>query len=288
MAEQPSTAEPPIQLDALLPPKMARQAVAVGVTKASMDAWSTLVLAVLAGAFIALGAVAATVASINPGNVLPFGASRILTGIVFSLGLILVVVGGAELFTGNNLIVMAWASREVSTKALFRNWGLVFVGNFIGAVGTAVLVVLSGHHKLGQGAVGQAADAIAHAKLQYSFVEAMFLGILCNILVCLAVWLSYSARSTTDRVLAVVPPIATFVAAGFEHSIANMYFFSVVLLRNAIDGTAVSDPQLTWSGFLMHNLLPVTLGNILGGAGLVGAVYWFVYLRKEGGHATSP
>ena len=211
-----------------------------------------------------------------------------LAGVVFSVGLILVIVGGAELFTGNNLIVMAWAGGRVSTWALLRNWTLVYVGNFAGAVGIALLAWGARLHEAGGGAVGATALAIAVAKLQLGFVQAVLLGVLCNVLVCLAVWLAYSARSTTDRVLAIVPPIAAFVAAGFEHSVANMYFVPFALLVSSLDpgfvgARGVDVHALTWDGFLVRNLLPVTLGNLIGGALLVGGVYWFVYLRGRPG-----
>ena len=153
----------------------------------------------------------------------------------FSVGLVLVVVGGAELFTGNNLIVMAWASRRVSTWALLRNWLIVFAGNFVGAGGTAALVYLAGTHRGGSGAFGVTALAIAHAKVELGFTQAIALGVLCNTLVCLAVWLTLSARTTADRVLAIVPPISAFVAAGFEHSVANMYFVPFGLLITTLD-----------------------------------------------------
>lgn len=283
----PETPHPSSQLDALLPPQMARRAVELGVKKAQTDVLTILALAVLAGAFIAFGAVAATVAGAGTSSLLPFGVTRILVGFVFSVGLMLVVVGGAELFTGNNLIVMAWASSRVSSRSLLKNWAVVYLGNLVGAVGIAVLIALSGHFDMGNGAVGQAAVNAATVKLEHSFVEAFSLGILANVLVCLAVWLSYSARSTTDRVLAVIGPVATFVAAGFEHCIANMYYVPVVLIHGefglleevGVNAQAVSG--LTWSRFFISNLLPVTLGNIAGGAGLVGIVYWFVYLRQE-------
>jgi len=182
----------------------------------------------------------------------------------------------------------AWASRRVSTWALLRNWLVVFAGNFVGAVGTAALVYLAGTHRSGGGAVGATALAIAHAKVQLGFTQAVALGVLCNTLVCLAVWLTLSARSTADRVLAIVPPISAFVATGFEHSVANMYFVPFGLLIASLDGgfaaTALerSLPALTWGAFLGRNLLPVTIGNVIGGAGLVGLVYWFVYLRPRG------
>jgi formate transporter FocA len=278
--------EPPLRLDALLPPEMAAQAERVGVRKANLELASTFVLAVLAGAFIALGAIFATTVSAGAGDT-PYGLVRLSAGLVFSLGLILVVVGGAELFTGNNLIVMAWASRKVSTARLLQNWAVVYAGNLFGSVATAAVVFLSGQHAFGGGAVGLAALSIGEAKTSLGFTQAVALGVLCNGLVCLAVWLAYSARSTTDRILAVVPPIAAFVAAGFEHCIANMYFIPVALFIktgagaefwNGIGASAADFPHLSWQGFAA-NLVPVTLGNVIGGSLLVGAIYWFVYLR---------
>jgi formate transporter FocA len=278
-------------LDALLPPEIAHKAEEIGVKKASMDAISTIVLAILAGAFIALGAIFATTVTAGASGNLPFGVVRLLAGLVFSLGLILVIVGGAELFTGNNLIIMAWASGRVSGAGLLRNWGLVYLGNLLGALGTAALVFVGGQYQFGRGAVGRAALDIADAKVHLGFLEAVALGILCNGLVCLAVWLSYGGRSTTDKILAIVPPIAAFVAAGFEHSIANMYFLPIALLIRAgapdsfwltIDKTRDDYPDLTWTNAIVGNWLPVTLGNIIGGVVLVGGVYWFVFLRKKG------
>ena len=285
-----------VQLDALLPPEMAAKAEQVGVRKAHLPALSMFVLAVLAGAFVALGAVFSTAVTAGATG-LPYGLVRLLAGLVFSLGLILVVVGGAELFTGNNLIVMAWASGKVPTGLLLRNWGLVYLGNFVGAVATAVLVFASGQYAFGQGAVGAAALATANAKAGLDFVQALVLGILCNALVCLAVWLTFSARTTTDRILAIVPPVTAFVAAGFEHSIANMYFIPLGLFIKAgapaafwaSVGKAPADyASLTWTRFFFNNLLPVTMGNIIGGAVLVGAVYWFVYLRPRGRPTAQP
>jgi formate/nitrite transporter len=244
---------------------------------------------VLAGAFIALGAIFATTVTAGASG-LPYGLVRLMAGLVFSLGLILVVVGGAELFTGNNLIVMAWASGRVSTRLLLQNWVIVYLGNFAGALATAVLVYASGQFSFGQGAVGAAALATANAKAGLDFGQAVVLGILCNALVCLAVWLTFSARTTTDRILAIVPPITAFVAAGFEHSIANMYFIPVGLFIKtgapeafwtAIGRTPADYGHLTWANFFLNNLLPVTVGNVIGGAVLVGAVYWFVYLRAR-------
>ncbi|MBI1735374.1 MAG: formate/nitrite transporter family protein [Candidatus Rokubacteria bacterium] len=272
--------------DALLPPDMARRAEDIGVAKAAIDTGRLLVLAALAGAFIALGGVFATVALAGTAGA-PWGPARVLAGLVFSLGLILVLVGGAELFTGNNLIVMAWAARRVTTRTLLRNWAIVFAGNFVGAVAIAGLVWAGRSHELGGGALGVAAVGIAAAKVRLGFAQAVALGILCNLLVCLAVWLTFSARTTTDRILAIVPPISAFVAAGFEHSVANMYFVPLGLLIARFDPAFIAAHDLTsaaaalsWTGFLAGNLLPVTIGNVIGGTVLVGAVYWFVYLRR--------
>ena len=272
--------------DALMPPAMAEKAEAAGVAKAALPTLRMFALAVLAGAFIALGAVFSTAATAGLSGALPYGVVRVIGGLTFSLGLILVVVAGAELFTGNNLIVMAWAGRKVTTGQLLRNWAIVYVGNMVGATATAVLVFLSGHFDGGGGIVGSNALAIASAKTQLGFPEAVALGVLCNALVCLAVWLCMSARSTTDRILAVIFPITAFVAAGFEHSVANMYFIpaGLFLKSGAEPGQLASAgdlSHLTWDAFFVENLLPVTLGNIIGGSLLVGLVYWSIYLRKR-------
>jgi formate/nitrite transporter len=215
---------------------------------------------------------------------------RVLTGVAFSLGLVLVLVGGAELFTGNNLIVMAWAGGRVGTSALLRNWTIVFAGNFLGALATALVVYVAGIHRFGGGAWGVATVTTASAKLGFGFIQAVALGVLCNALVCLAVWLTYSARTTADRILAIVPPISAFVATGFEHSIANMYFVPLGIFVATFDtafvaahGLAPQAASLTWAAFVVRNLVPVTIGNVVGGALLVGAVYWFVYLHPRRG-----
>jgi formate/nitrite transporter len=280
----------PVSLDALLPPDMAVRAEQVGVKKAQMALTPLLVLAGLAGAFISLGAAFATSVVAASGDALPYGLRQLLAGMVFSLGLVLVLVGGAELFTGNSMIVMAWASGKVSTRQLLRNWSVVYIGNFAGAIATAVLIFVSGQFAFGHGSVGAAALSTAAAKTSLTFVPAVVLGALCNALVCLAVWLTFSARTTTDRVVSIVPPVTAFVAAGFEHSIANMYFIPIGLLIKAgapasfwttIRKSAADYPDLTWHHFLLGNLVPVTLGNALGGGAMVAAVYWFVYLRQR-------
>lgn len=277
----------PAGFDALLPPEMAAKAEAVGVRKANLPALTTVTLAVLAGAFIALGGVFAATVGAGASS-LPWGVVRLLQGVSFSLGLILVVIGGAELFTGNTLLVMAWMNRKITLAALLRNWALVFAGNALGAVGTAGLVLASRQYTFGGSAVGAALLASAEAKCSLGFAQAVALGVLCNVLVCLAVWLTFSARSTADRVLAIVPPIAAFVAAGFEHSVANLFSVPLaILVRETADARFWSATGLhpesfahvTAGDFVARNLVPVTLGNVIGGAVLVGLVYWSVYLR---------
>ena len=290
-----------IRIDALMPAEMATRAEYLGVRKAEMPAFTMFMLSLLAGAFISLGAIFSTTVSSGSMAVagadgavvymtgLPYGLTRLLTGLVFSLGLILVVVGGAELFTGNNLIVMAWANGKVTGRALLRNWAIVYFGNFVASVATAALMFFTKQYTFGSNAVGIVALKIAVAKCDLGFVQAVALGILCNALVCLAVWLTYSARTTIDKITAIIFPITAFVAAGFEHSVANMYFIPFALFIKGYDHefmAAVGDkvPKLdllTWQAFFVKNLIPVTIGNIIGGAVLVAAVYWVVFLREK-------
>lgn len=279
-----------ISFDGLLPPAMASKAENVGVAKAHLATLEMFALAVLAGAFIALGAIFATTVTTGSGGVLPFGVVKLLGGLVFCLGLILVVVAGAELFTGNNLIVMAWASGKVSTTQLLRNWVIVYLGNFVGSVLTALMMFVSQQYTFGGGAIGLNALNIANSKVNLGFLPAIVLGIFCNALVCLAVWLCISARTTTDKILAIIFPITAFVAAGFEHSVANMYFIPIGLLIKGgaapeffrqTGTTAAEYANLTWSNFFFANLLPVTIGNIIGGGLMVGLVYWFIYLQPK-------
>ena len=279
----------PVRFDAFLPPEMAAKAESIGVKKAIMGPRNTFALAVLAGAFIALGAVFSITVTAGAAGNLPFGITKLLGGLVFCLGLILVIVAGAELFTGNNLIVMAWANRHVSIRQVLRNWVIVYAGNFVGSILTAGLVFYARQYTFGQGAIGLNILNIAESKTSLDFVQAILLGILCNALVCLAVWLCFSARTTTDKILAIVFPITAFVAAGFEHSIANMFFIPLGLFVKAgasvefwemIGRTAADYPNLTWGNFFIANLLPVTIGNIIGGSVMVGLVYWFIYIRK--------
>jgi formate transporter len=274
--------------DELIPAEMANKAQATGIKKASMDFISTFALAVLAGAFIALGCIFFTVSQTTGGVALNYGLSRVIGGIAFCLGLILVIVGGAELFTGNNLIVMAWASRQISTWRVLRNWAIVYIGNLCGAVATALFVFWGHQYEFAKGAVGVTALNIGLTKVGFGFWQALILGILCNALVCLAVWLTYSARTVMGRIMAIIFPIAGFVAAGFEHCVANMYFipYSILVHAGGSDAfwtnagvTADAYSKLTWANFFVKNLIPVTIGNIIGGVVLVALVYWVVYLR---------
>lgn len=279
--------EPSNGFDLFLPPVMAKRAEDIGVTKANAPAGKLLMLAMLSGAFISLGAVFCTVVLAGSSE-MPYGIARLSAGVVFSLGLILVVLGGAELFTGNNLIIMAWASRKVTTAAVLKNWVIVYLGNFIGSIFTALLMIVAKQYTFGGGAVGLTAMNIASSKVGLGFWQAIALGILCNGLVCLAVWMTYSGRSVVDKILAILFPISAFVAAGFEHSIANMYFIPYALFIKAFDpafistlGDKVNLSSLTWDAFFLKNLLPVTIGNIIGGAVLVGVVYWWIYLTDS-------
>lgn len=301
--EQRPVSVPPqlVTFEAVMPSSMALIAEQSGVKRASADPLTVLVLSVMAGAFISFGAIFATTVgagsiTIAPGDgsqvltaTIPYGMTRLLMGAVFSVGLILVVIGGAELFTGNNMIVMAWASRKVTTRDLLLNWVVAFVGNAVGAIATAVLMFLTAQYSFGSGSVGLVALTTANAKVSLTFISALTLGVMCNALVCLAVWMCYSARTTIDRVVTIVPPIAAFVAAGFEHSIANLYFVPIAIFIKwgapdsfwKMVGRSASDFEaLSWGNFLLGNLLPVTLGNVIGGSVMVAAVYWFVYLRK--------
>ena len=275
-------------IDALLPPEVALACEAAGAAKARRDSLTLLVLGLLAGSFIALGAVFMTVILTGAAD-LPWGVARLLAGLGFSLGLILVIVSGAELFTGDALMIVACASRCVTIGALLRAWLLVYVGNIVGALGTAALVFLSGQFEFDGGAVGKTALTIAAAKAGLPTAQLFFLAVLCNVLVCLAVWMSFGARSTTDKVMVIIPPISAFVAVGFEHSIANLYFLPYALaikawaqpaFWSAIGQAATDFPALTGLSVL-HNIAVASLGNLFGGSFMVGAIYWFVYLRRR-------
>jgi formate transporter len=300
----PRTEPPPpqaITFEAIMPAAMAVRAEESGIKRTSSDPMVSFVLSVLAGAFVAFGAIFST--TVTAGTMttfaadgtlvssatLPYGVGRLLAGLAFCVGIIAVIIAGAELFTGNNLIVMAWASGKVKTRPLLFNWMLVFVGNFAGAILTAGLMYLTTQYTFGGGAVGLVALNTANAKASLSFLPAFTLGIMCNALVCLAVWMCFSARTNVDRILTAMPPVTAFAAAGFEHCIANIYFIPMGLFIKAgapesfwraVNKTAADFPDLTWGNFIC-NLVPVTAGNIVGGSLMVAAAYWFVYLRNR-------
>jgi len=275
--------------DAFIPPEMAAKAQEIGVKKACLGWRNTIALGIMAGAFISMGAIFATTVTSGTSKELAFGVYRLLGGLSFCLGLILVVVAGAELFTGNNLIVMAWANRLISARKVLRNWGLVYIGNFIGSIATVILMFFTRQYTFWNNSIGLNILNIAEAKCTLGFIQATALGIGCNALVCMAVWLCYSARTTTDKILSIIFPITAFVVVGFEHCVANMYFIPMGLFVKkwapssfweAMGKTPLDYANLTWSNFFSTNLLPVTFGNIIGGSVMVGLVYWFIYLRK--------
>ena len=263
-------------LNAYTPVEIARRVEAAGETKARMALLPLAMLSVLAGAFIGLGAMLSVM--VRADTSLGFAASTFLSGLVFSLGLLMVVVAGAELFTGNNLLVMAWADGRITSAQVLRNWLIVCLGNLVGAIGLAWLVFVSGHTSMNAGAVGQKVVQIALAKQALPFWSAFARGVLCNILVCMAVGMAMGGRSVVDKAVAVMFPVMAFVAAGFEHSIANMYLMPQAMLLQA-SGVLADGVLVTWQGML-GNLAPVILGNLAGGAVLVGGVYWTIYLRQ--------
>jgi formate transporter len=246
------------------------------VKKANFPFLTSFMLAVVAGGGIGFGAVYYSIVASDP--TFSFATVRVVGGLVFTLGLSLVLVGGAELFTGNNLIVMAWASGKVSTGTMLRNWAIVWFGNLFGALGLVILVFFSHHLDMNDGRIGLSVLNTAAGKIRPDFVTLFVKGILCNVLVCAAVWLAYAGRSVTDKVVALILPISAFIAAGFEHCVANMYFLPLAWLL-VQTGQAPSNFEaslITISG-IVHNLVPVTLGNIVGGAGFVGVTYWAIY-----------
>lgn len=266
------------------PSQMAERAAEIGIVKSKLKFIPLLLLSFLAGMYIAFGGIFSSIVSTGMSGVWPYGIMRFIQGIAFSLGLILVLVGGAELFTGNMLLVIAWLQQKISFNSILRNWGIVYAGNFLGSIFLAGLFTLGKSYQLSQGELGKVLFSIANTKLHYGFTQALVLGIMCNILVCLAVWLSLSAKNTTDKIAAIIPPIAAFIAAGFEHSIANMFLIPVSFFIQSYDpaftlGLSVDLSAFTWTNFLVNNLLPVTIGNIIGGVIFVGFAYHFSYRK---------
>lgn len=270
-------------VDAYKPKQIADQIEQISVSKSATDPLRVFALAILAGAFIAFAAAFFTV--VTHDSIMSGGMTRLIGGLAFCLGLILVIVAGAELFTGNNLLVMACVDKKITIKQLLLNWIVVFFGNLCGSIGVVLLIYLSDHWLMGSGAVGAQALKIANSKVNLGFVQAFTSGILCNALVCLAVWLCFACHTVTDKILAIIFPITAFVTLGFEHSVANMYFIPAGLVARTnqeimkIVGETMDLSKLNIAGF-MHNLVPVTLGNIIGGGVFVGMIYWFIYLRN--------
>ena len=271
--------------DAFSPRQIAERVNELGVAKARLPITSLVMLGMLAGAFIGLGSLFFVIVQSDP--TLGFAARRVLGGAVFSLGLLLVVVAGAELFTGNNLLAMAWADGKLTSREVLLNWFVVCAANFAGALALAALVILSGHTAMNGGAIAATYRDIAAAKSALPPLQAFFSGVMCNILVCMAVWMALAGRSVVDKLAAIVLPIAAFVAAGFEHSVANMYLIPLGMMLQS----AAGDPVQV-SG-LWRNLAPVIAGNLVGGSVLVALVYYVIYLRparlyphgKESAHA---
>lgn len=265
--------------DAFSPKEIAARVETIGMAKARLPLLSMLMLSVMAGAFIGLGALFFVLVKSDP--TLGFATSQLLGGVAFSLGLFLVIVAGAELFTGNNLLVMAWAEGKLSTLELLRNWTVVCAGNFIGAAGMALLIFLSRHTEMNNGEIAEQYLEIAAEKCAMPFWTAFFRGVLCNVLVCMAVWMATAGRSVIDKAVAIVFPISAFVAAGFEHSIANMYLIPLAMLLEPFGRVGAATNAITWAGFF-RNLVPVILGNLVGGSVLVGLVYHVIYQRAPG------
>jgi formate transporter len=282
MSDPGPALQPPIfNLQAYSPAEIKEAVEKVGVKKANLPFLASFMLAIIGGGSVGFGALYYTIVASDAE--LSFATVRVVGGLVFSLGLALVLVGGAELFTGNNLIVMAWASGKVSTGTMLRNWTTVYIGNLAGSLGLIVLVFFSHHLEMNDGAIELSILKTAAGKIRPDMMTLFFKAVLCNVLVCAAVWLAYAGRSVTDKLLAVLLPVSAFIAAGFEHCVANMYFLPMawLLVQTGHAPPNFDVSAITISG-IIHNLVPVTLGNIVGGAGFVGAFYWAVYRAAFG------
>lgn len=263
----------------LTPKEITEQLLNIGINKVNKSTHQTFLLSMLAGAFIGLGAVFYTI--VKADATYSFATKQLLGGFVFSVGLILVMVAGAELFTGNSLISIAWASKKVTLKELLANWGTVFIGNMFGAIGLAVIVYISGHLSLNHNAIGETYLKMANAKCLLTYEQAFFRGVLCNFLVCLGVWMAIGGKTVSDKVLAIIFPIALFVAAGFEHSIANLFIIPLgLLIQNFSEINHTTTEALTITN-MASNIICVTLGNIVGGGFFVGIVYHTIFLKKS-------
>lgn len=276
--------------DAYSPREIAGIVENIGVAKAKLDFWSMFVLSILGGVFVALGS--ELFIFVTHDSQFSFGFTNFLGGLAYSLGTILIVIAGAELFNSNNLIIMAYMDKKISLARLLRNWGIVFLGNFVGALSVVVWVYFAKQWSINQFLVGGKALLIANDKVNHTFLQAFAQGVICNALVCLAMWLCYGGHSVTDKILSVILPTTAFVTLGYEHTVANMYFIplglilknhpQVIQAANKLTEGGIGIMQLTFKNYLLRNMFPVTLGNIFGGSVLVGLVYWFIYLRKRG------
>jgi formate transporter len=275
------------QFDALLPPQMAERAAEAGVGKATKDPMKSFLLAITAGLHIGIAFIFYTTITTGAGD-LPWGLTRFLGGLAFSLGLVLVIITGGELFTSSVLTLVARASGKITWRALFKNWMLVYVGNMLGALFLVGIMLTAKQYMFDGGQVGLNTMHIAQHKLHHDFWQAVALGIMCNVLVCVAVWMTFSGRTLTDKIIVMVLPVAMFVSAGFEHCIANMFQVPMAIgIKNlaspefwqAIGSTPAEFADLNLMTFIVNNLIPVTLGNIIGGGVFVGMLYWLIYLR---------
>lgn len=273
--------------DALPPVEMAKKAEEIGEKKAGLSFSKTFILAIMAGLFIAIGGMFASTVQAG-GESVPFGLLKFAAGIAFCVGLVLVVVGGGELFTSNNLLIFAYLSKKISISKYIRNLGIVYLGNFVGSIILVALIFFSKQYTMGHGGVGAVLLKTANSKCSLDFVQAILLGILCNIFVCLAVWLTYSGKTVTDKIISFILPISAFVAGGFEHSVANMFFLPLgwaikigapAQFWTDIGKSAADFGSINWNNILVGNLLPVTIGNIIGGAIFIGGMYWLAYRK---------
>jgi formate/nitrite transporter len=268
------------ELNYFSPEEMAAGARLAACKKISYPAWKTFSLSILGGAYIGFGGMLMLMAGVGAAGVLPFGLTRLLMGLVFSIGLVLVVLGGAELFTGSTIVPLAALDKKASWLAVLRNWFLVYSGNFVGALILDALIILSGRYAFGSNAVGEAMMKLAESKMHYGFVQAVVLGILCNLFVCLGVWLAMAAKSAEGKILAIIFPITLFVAWGFEHSVANMYFLSSAKFLEIAVPSFASSVSLAWPEMIFKNFIPVTIGNIIGGL-LIWLPYYFIYKKDN-------
>lgn len=271
--------------EALNPYQMVDKAAAAMEGKALKPAGKAFLLAIMAGVFIGLGFVYCSIANVT-------GAGKIVGGLVFSLGLMLVVVLGGDLFTSTTMTLIPRASGKITWGQMFSNWGVVYAGNFVGSIFLVAIILLSGHPWESSGSVAVFYINTTEHKLTHTFIEALFLGAMCNLMVCLGVWMSYAGRSLFDKMIACLFPVGLFISCGFEHSVANMFMIPMGILCSGMMPPEVAaklaDPAhiasvLTWPNFILKNLIPVTLGNILGGGVFVGLFHWFVYLRHGHG-----